>query len=305
MRERSTLTVDVGKICENIEKIKRFSHSGIYAVLKANAYGMGAVEIARYIEKSVDGIFVATPQEGVELRKNDIRTKIWISGCFDKEDYEICRQFDMIASVHSFDTLGILETMPSDCIPRLSVAIDTGMSRFGFSCGNETDEITFSEKVRDRVVLAYTHLYDGGSVKTSEIQKKRFDWFCANNFDKHGITVEKSVDNSKSVFLGYAGYDHVRIGIGLYGFMRKGTKIAIRLTSKIVSIKNIERGDGVGYGAIYVSPCRKKIAVVSMGYADGYPTTLGNRGVAIVRIFVIGTEKYVLNKAGFTKSLET
>lgn len=283
MTVRAVLTVDLRKISRNIEKIKKITKRDIYAVLKANAYGMGAVKIAQYIEKQIGGICVATPQEGADLRRNGIKKPILVFDTFDSDDFAFCKSYDLIASIHTKEALQYLTKLNTDDIPKFSVAVDTGMNRFGLSYRADVRRDLSSSERKEKIVFLYTHYYKGEDEKAVEKQRILFEYFYKNNFENTGVFPLLSADNSSSVFSGFSKYDFCRVGLGLYGFFEKGTEIAVRITARILLIKTVDRGQSVGYDALYVAPSKKNIAVVSFGYADGYPVSLGGVGFVFVR----------------------
>lgn len=299
---RCYATVDLKAIIHNIEQVKKKIKKGtkIMAVVKANAYGHGATEVAGVLKDRVDYFGVATIGEAVELRKAGIDIPILILGYTSPKQFEYVINYDVTQTIYTYADGKALD----DTAKRLGkkgkyhIAVDTGMTRIGFSADYRIDESIKEVKELcrlDNVKLegAFTHfscadMYD----KTYYYKQKERVLEFFRKCDENGIHIPiKHTSNSASIMeFDDMNLDMVRSGIITYGLYPSDevdcTKLklipAMEFKAHIVKINEVPSGEGVSYGATYVTKKPARIATVSVGYADGYKRSISNKGRVII-----------------------
>lgn len=297
---RTWCEIDLDAILQNISGIRQKAQDGVkvMAVIKADGYGHGAVEIARYIHQDVDYFGVATIEEAVELRENQIDEPILILGYTSPSLYALNIKYDVDQTIYSLETAGRIsaEAVRQNKTARIHIALDTGMTRIGISPDEKGMEMV--RKIRELPNLEITGLFSHFSCadmtdKTyTEQQMERFDAFVEMLENQQIHIPIRHICNSAGIMeFDHHRYDMVRAGIILYGLYPSDEvdKNSLALTpamswkSHVVNIMEPELNRGVSYGATYITdhPCR--IATVSIGYADGYPRSLSNKGWMLIR----------------------
>ena len=285
---KSFCTIDLKAIRENYRIIKRaVKDKKIIAVVKANAYGHGDVEVSRALLKEGCRDFaVADINEGVRLRENGISGNILILGYTPVECKNILEKFDLTQSLISYEHAkkffysGV----------KVQLAIDTGMRRAGLwgnagSVKNQIDEIY----KKCRLTGIYTHLCTADEVDDGNFTAFQTDLFSGLT-KKYVDKTELHALNSAGALKGGNAGSAVRVGIALYGIppsdgfdLPKGIKPALSWQSVVSSTREIKRGESVGYGRSFFAKKDMKIATVFVGYADGYPRALSNIGAVVVK----------------------
>lgn len=296
---RAYAEVDLEAIGHNIAQVRQNIGDGvkICAVIKADAYGHGAVAVGRYLEKTVEYFAVATVDEAVELREAGITLPIVILSYVSPKNYGDVVRCDVTQTVYSYETAALLsqEAAAQGKTAKVHVALDTGMTRIGFVVSEESaDEILkISRLPHIELEGMFTHfscadLYD----KTySYRQMERYDRMC-QWLDARGVVIPiKHMCNSAGIMeFDSHRFQMVRSGIITYGLypseeVNKAAldlRPAMRFCSHVVHVHTAEVGCGVGYGATYVTERPTRIATVSVGYADGYPRALSNKGRVLI-----------------------
>lgn len=268
---------------QNLEILNSFCSGKIYAVVKANAYGLGGRNISKFIEESVDGFCVANVEECAELRECGIKKDILVFGASTADEYRLICRYNGIGTIYSRESFELVKTIDSTSIPRICVAIDTGMHRIGF---DRRDIIKFSNlpgKLREKIVGIYSHYGDINDRMRADEQERKFREMSNNIEFSIGKRLFKSISNTNAILHFHDFFDVARIGIGLYGMNDKLLSDAVEIISKIVQIREIPLGEHVGYDDIFLTKSQKIIATVCIGYADGYGTVFSNRGIVRVR----------------------
>ncbi len=299
--ERVAAYIDLDRIHENLNTLYINVRAGtkVLAVIKTDGYGHGACEIAHEIEDEefVFGFAVATVEEALELRKNGVEKPVLILGYTFPDCYEEIVKYELRPTVFRYDQAKDLsdEAVRQDKNVYFHLAVDTGMGRIGVKC----DESSL-ETVRDIMCLPnviregiFTHFAkaDEPGTKATERQIENFRDFIFLCEDE-GINFRyKHCSNSAGVILyPEANMDLVRIGITMYGMWpsdevplrRTEVRGALELKSHIVYIKSVAPGDEISYGGTYVAINERRIATVPVGYGDGYPRSLSNRGYVLI-----------------------
>ncbi len=288
-----TLVVDLDAIAANYRALREAAAPAeCAAVVKADGYGLGAEPIVRRLAgEGCRRFFVATLDEARRLRAAAGRAELYVL------DGVLGDEADAFASAGARPVLNSLEQIARwGGRGAALLHIDTGMGRLGLSSA-EVERLARDSALLAgvHVELVLTHLAcaDEPGHALNPLQLERFE-----ALRRRLPTAPTSIGNSAAIFLGpeYRG-DVVRPGIALYGGSPFAMDVpnpvlpVVRLEAKILQIRTIDDGQTVGYGATYGAQPPARLAVLGVGYADGYPRCLGNRGVAAVggvRVPVVG-----------------
>ena len=293
--------IDMDAIAENFRVMhERISpKTKMVAVIKTDGYGHGAVPIARMIqpEDYFWGFAVATMTEAMILRKNQITKPILILGYTFEEDYEDLIRYEIRPVVFKLDMAKELSQAAVQLKKTLSIHIglDTGMSRIGFSDTEESiktiREIASLPGIRIEGMFTHFAKADELDKAPANRQFERYMHF-AHRLEEAGITIPlKHVSNSAALMeLADMNLNLVRAGISIYGIYpsaevsRDSMKLtpAMSIHSRIVYIKEIETGTEISYGGTFTAPHPMRIATIPVGYGDGYPRMLSNKGYVLI-----------------------
>ena len=305
---RAWAEVNLAHLSHNLKTVKAQLPLGtkIMGIVKADGYGHGAVPVARtLLGYGVDVLGVAICEEGVILREAGICCPILVMGFTPVPLLPEVLHHDLIQTVFSPEGVSPLaaEAATSGRKAHIHIKVDTGMSRLGFLPTVESVEAIC--EIASNPFLSidgiYTHCATSDELDCSFMfeQQSRFRLFL-DELDKRGLNIpEKHMANSGAFVQTLAGvspdglfYDTVRLGILLYGHPPSaevaeicaglGLKPVMRLMTQISSVKNLPAGTGIGYGHIYKTMRPAKIAVLPVGYADGYPRRLSYGGKVLV-----------------------
>lgn len=299
--QRVCARINLKAVDENFRVMKKNLLHGekICAVVKTNAYGHGAVRIAAYIENDpqIWGFAVATAEEGRSLRHAGIRKPILVLGYVFAEDYEDLARLEIRPAVFKTDMAAALSKTGEKLGRKLPVhlALDTGMSRIGFGDSEES-----VKKIRQIASLPgieiegmFTHFARADEADKSTAQKalQRYLAF-ADKLERAGIPIPlRHCSNSASILeLPEAHLDMVRAGITIYGIYpsdemdRKKNVLqpVMELKSHIAYIKKVPAGTPVSYGGTFVTERETRVATIPVGYGDGYPRSLSNKGYVLI-----------------------
>jgi alanine racemase len=271
--------IDHAALRHNLHRVREAAPSSrVWAVLKADAYGHGLERVARCLVEA-DGFGVARIDEALRLRELGIARPILIlGGCYTTQALELAAQRGFEVALHQQGQLALLDEI-SSAVPPLTVwlKVDTGMHRLGFSPAL-LDDIAerLKRHARVKTLNLLTHLANADDLSdpTTTAQLQAFD-----RLDQQAYRY-CSIANSAGV-LGFAAShrDWVRPGIMLYGaspFLhgraeRDGLRPVMTLRSRVIAVKMAGKGDPIGYGGQYRCPEEMPVAVVAVGYGDGYP----------------------------------
>ena len=283
----------------NISEIrKKVGNTKITAVIKADGYGHGALETARVIDTVADCYAVAVMEEAIQLRENGIKKPIMILGHTSPAFYKDALKYDIALTVFGVDAACKLseEAKADGKTGKIHIALDTGMSRIGFPVNDESvSKIKYiSELQNTEIVGIFSHFAtaDEKNKDFSALQLSRFDEMFEKLKDAGVKIPVRHICNSAGIMeFPHCYYEMVRAGIILYGLYpsdevdksRIDLKPALELKSHVVNIKTVPAGTGISYGQTYVTEGERKIATVPVGYADGYPRLLSNKGRVLIR----------------------
>ncbi len=301
-RRRVTAEVSLEAIENNIRSMAGIISPGtkILAVIKADGYGHGALQVAVRLEQMdcVFGYATATAEEAFKLRNDGIRKPILVLGYTFPDNYEDMIRLDIRPAVFKKETARQLNEAAAavgrTC--RIHIKVDTGMSRIGVPCNEEGIETALEISCYDRLSVEgmFTHFARADEPdKTPAIkQLEKFNDFLRQCADR-GLEPElKHCSNSAAILeMPEANMDLVRAGITMYGLWPSGEELtdsirlepAMSLKSSIVYIKTLEPGTEISYGGIYTTDKTTRVATVPVGYADGYPRSLSNKGYVLIK----------------------
>jgi alanine racemase len=296
----TVIEVNLDAIVHNVRQFRQHLPAGteIMAVVKANAYGHGAVQVARAaLEAGASQLGVAFVDEGIELRQAGITAPILILGFTPEYAIADALKNGLAMTVYSEESLNAIEQEAArlETKARIHVKVDTGMGRLGLF---PEEAYTFVQKA-----LRFAHIQMDGLFthyatadeedKTYALQQERQFARLVDRLARDGIEIPfvHIANSAGALELPDRVYRMARIGISLYGLYPSAEvnhqvvrlKPALTLKTKIVELKRPPAGFGISYGKTYTVSGNEWIAVVSIGYADGVNRHLSNRGHALVR----------------------
>lgn len=255
-------------------------------VVKANAYGHGAVQLARAAERAgIDYFAVAFLEEAIELRKHGISKDILVFNYVEPDMLHIAQQNNITITLYSWEQLW--KYTKQIWRPKVHIKIDTGMRRLGVMTDEAKDFLNAARKAGFDVEGAYTHFAVADSLDEEDVQ---FTKEQAQQFEKLDLDVRiKHVCNSgASVSKVVNCFDYVRVGIASYGLQPSDSvysnelKPVLTWKSVVSHVKTIQPGDSVSYGRTFKAFMEMKIATIPVGYADGYWRHLSNKGYVLI-----------------------
>jgi alanine racemase len=268
---------------------KAAPNSNIMAVIKANAYGHGAVEAAKALAQA-NAFAVARIEEALSLRQADIDKPIVIlSELLDTERVEACAEHGFQPVVH--DTAGVEAILAAPGLHQMVVwlKVDTGMHRLGISpddCDQVYGQLSACPHVSEVRLMTHFSSADEDEDTATEDQMERFSQATAN---LSGIG--RSLANSAAILSHKQSHaEWVRPGIMLYGAdplptandLSSQLRPVMQLQSRVIAVREIEAGEGVGYNETWRSDRRSRIGTIAFGYADGYPRHARNGTPVVV-----------------------
>ena len=288
---QTVLSINLSAVTHNLNVYRSKLKKGVktMAMVKAFSYGSGSYEIAHRLQYAgVDYLAVAYTDEGIELRKAGITIPIMVMSpdtmSFDRMiAWNLEPELFNVRSLNAFNTLAAsldLQQYP------VHIKLDSGMHRLGFEQGQMDSLIsTLKDNPHLNVVSVFSHLSSSDEEAHDDFTLRQ-----ANAFEKMAEQISSSLKinpikhicNSTAIVRHKElHYDMVRIGLGLYGIDVSNTiqnelQNSSTLTTTIAQVKDVPAGDCVGYGKRGISENDRRIATISIGYADGYPRTLGN-----------------------------
>lgn len=301
--QRVCAVVDLDAVCHNMGQMYGNLSEGtqIIGVIKTDGYGHGAIQIGRELEKMnyVFGYAVATAEEALILRHAGLQKPILILGYTFPYSYEELIRHDIRPAVFRDDTVSEL----SACARRVGksvkvhVKVDTGMTRVGIKPDDSgiafVDRLLHTEGIELEGMFTHFARADEADKTSARRQLKLMRDFMLRAEQELGCRIPiKHCSNSAGIVeMPEANMDVVRAGITLYGLWPSEQvsrdivelKPVLSLKSHIVYIKEVDEGVSVSYGGTYVTPKRMRVATIPVGYGDGYPRGLSNRGYVLIR----------------------
>lgn len=297
---RTYVTIDLDAIAANIGEVRKKIASDVklMAVIKTDGYGHGAVEIGRYLEKDVDYYAVASVDEAVELRQAGLQLPILILGYTMHAQYPLLAEYDITQTIYSLEDAVLLSeaAMKAEKTVKVHIAVDTGMGRIGVMPDASGAAIVkgISELSGVEIEGMFTHFSTADETDKSytRLQMQRYDSFV-EQLEQEGIVIPlKHICNSAGIMeFDHHRYQMVRSGIITYGLYPSEEvvkenlelKPALEWKAHVVHVKKVAPGAGISYGKTFVTEKPETvIATVNVGYGDGYPRNLSNKGRVLI-----------------------
>ncbi|MDI6730959.1 MAG: alanine racemase [Candidatus Margulisbacteria bacterium] len=287
--------IDLAAVKSNINEIRRLLAPNVrfMAVVKANAYGHGAVAVARAaVEAGADYLAVANLREALELREAGIISPVLILTESPTSVMDEIIQYDLTQTLYSFNEAKALsdEAQKRRKTAAVHVKVDTGMARVGVS---PSEAVAFITKIASLPALkiegVFTHF-----AKAEEPH----DTFTAGQFERFQQVVSKvpfiplkhAANSAAALFHPQTHLDMVRVGLMLFGLYPSGNarrhielKSVLSFKSRVTHLKKVPTGTPISYGGTWSAPYDTTIATMPVGYADGFSRRLSNRGQVIIR----------------------
>ena len=290
-RHRTKIEVNLTAIRKNLHLIKSRleDHTKCLVMVKANAYGSGLIKVGQYIEQlGADYLGVAYTDEGVALRKSGVKCPIMVMSA-GVDDFQECVDFSLEPSVYS---LQVLDDLVKTLIANNKVAfpihlkVDTGMKRLGIT---PSEIQPFIEILKSQPELSlrgvYSHFAESDNTQNTDFTNQQIRIFtevCEVIKKRVSEPFIRHISNSAGVYnFPSSQMDMVRLGLIVFG-TTSGHGFAedlipvIQWSSQVAQIKEVEKGESVGYGRSFIAEKRMKIAIVPVGYADGFSRSLSN-----------------------------
>lgn len=294
---RAIARIYLNNILHNINEFKKIrkENTKICAIVKADAYGHGSIEVAKYIEKNVDYFAVSTGDEATELRNSGIIKPMLVLGYVFEEEIENLIKNDVYFTVYNIHIAEKISKKAKEIDKRakIHIKLDTGMSRIGFLEDDDyINDIKYISNMDNIDILGcFSHfaLADETKNEFNEKQYQKFNKMCIN-LEKEGIKLGiKHISNSSASETSKYDLDMVRLGIGIYGYSLNDVKNlnlnlipAMRLESLVSNIKYLKKGSTVSYCRNYTLKEDEYIATIPIGYADGISRAVSNKDFKIV-----------------------
>ena len=279
MTRPARVTIDLAALSHNFSRVQELAAGcKIMAVVKADAYGHGLARVGHALSNA-DAFGVACMEEAIELREAGIQQRIvLLEGPFAEEELQLFDSLKLDAVIHHESQLQMLEQSRLSSPLKTWLKVDTGMHRLGFAPSeieSAWKRLQESPQV-DKDIVLMSHLATSSEPDSTMVRNQLEVFSSVSN----SLKTERSVANSAAV-IQYPGsrLDWVRPGLMLYGVSPQvnrhgedfGLKPVMSLRSRLISVKNLKKGEPVGYGADWCCPSDTRIGIVAAGYGDGFP----------------------------------
>lgn len=302
------IEVDLDRVAENVRSLRQWvgARTAIAAVVKAQAYGLGAPEVARAaLAAGAQALAVARVHEGVELRKAGLRAPILVLSRTDSREARPVVQYDLtvtVDSAHLARALGT-EAQRAGREVGVQVKIDTGLHRFGIE---PQDALPLARALSEtpglRMEAVWTHFASADEPDLSSVfeQMRLFEQVVRQLEDSgYRFPIRHAANSAATIAVRASHLDMVRVGLSLYGVTPlahggSGPELrpAISLKARVGRVMEVKPGEAVGYGQTWRAERRSRAALLTVGYADGVPRSLSNQGVA----WLAGREAPILGR---------
>jgi alanine racemase len=271
----SVIHINESALKHNLKRVRNFApRSKVLAMLKANAYGHGLLQVAKALADA-DAFGVACLAEAIRLREAKVANRIVLMrGVFTTEELVLAQYYQIELVIHQLDQVALLEQSPVSSLP-LWLKVNTGMNRLGLSPENLKEAYQRLQKISAHIQIM-THFACADEMG-NPLTAKQIKEFASLTSD---YPVEKSLANSAGIVAWPESHaDWVRPGLMLYGVSPIENKVGrnyglqpvMTWQSELIALRQQRQGDAVGYGSSWTCPYDGLIGVVGVGYADGYP----------------------------------
>lgn len=298
--QRAWVTVNHNALANNVRALKSLlsPKTRLMTVIKADAYGHGAVKVAKTVlQNGANAIAVATVNEGIELRQAGIEAEILVLGAINSPtEIKLLVDWQLEPTICTIEQglifTEVLEGLNANL--KVHLKIDTGMSRLGTLWQDAVDFVTKIFTLPQlQVTSIYSHLATADDLDPTMMRQQhtRFEK-CLQQLQEKGINITcRHLANSAGTLCDRnLHYDLVRVGLALYGLypaphLREKVDLQpiLEVKTRITQIKTIPPKTGVSYGHTFISKTNTKIAIVGIGYADGIPRLLSNKMQVLIR----------------------
>jgi len=301
----SWIEISESALANNVAVFRKMAGDGrhLMAVVKSNAYGHGMIEVAQIsLSAGADWLGVFSPEEGFALRRNGIDAPILVFGPTHEAAMDDAIRAGMHLTIASHSAAAAIARRPVAAEARVHLKIETGTNRQGMVAGELEGAIRVLSKAKVRIEGAYTHFADIEDTTEhafAEKQKVRFAEVLAQlAADGVKLEIPHAACTAAAILFPETHHALVRMGIGLYGLWpSKETRVSANALgrnkigfmpvmtwkTRISQIKAVTAGDYIGYGRTFRATRSTLLAVVPVGYADGYDRSLSNSAHTIVR----------------------
>lgn len=301
--------INLDNLAHNIKEVRKHTKEDalVTAVVKANGYGHGSVEISRtFLDNGADRLAVAILTEAIELRKGNIAEPILILGYTPPVQYGKVLEHDLIQAIYNYEEAKLLSNKAVEVNKKATIHIklDSGMGRIGFLPTKESieDILKISELPNIYIEGIFTHFAKADETDKSHT-KGQFEKYInmVNALEDKGLNIPiKHVSNSASIIdLPDYNLNMVRAGVMIYGFypsdeVKKDIELkpAMTLKARISHLKVVPQGTGISYGQIFVTDKESKIATIPIGYADGFTRMLTGKA----EVYINGKRAKIVGK---------
>ena len=295
--DNTWVKIDLSAIEANIDAVAAKANVPVMAVIKADAYGHGAVPIARLLEKKCAFFGVSSMLEAMELRSAGIRLPILILGATPDDAYPLAVREDIRPAIFTWESACALSRAAAaqGKTARLHFAVDTGMSRIGLQVTEEAADLCARIAALPGLVCEglFSHFAtaDETDLTRARAQAARFADFDAM-LKARGLEIPiRHLNNSAGVMNFSEHYDMVRSGIVTYGLYPSSEvdpgdlplQPALSWYSRVTHVKTLPAGREISYGGTFVTTRDTRVATVAVGYADGYRRSLSGRFYVLIR----------------------
>lgn len=295
-RTEAAIDLDAAEHNFNVTRAKLPQNVKLLCVIKADAYGHGAVELAKLFEGRADFYGVACIEEAIELIQAGIKTPVLILGAVAREYFADIVKYGIRIPIFSYDDAKALseEAQRQGKTVPFHFCVDTGMSRIGFQVSEQSadvcKEIACLPGIFAEGLFSHFATADEADLSKAVAQRERFKQFI-RMLEARGMDIPiKHINNSAGIMNFDEYFDMCRMGIILYGLYPSHEvdkslleiKPVMEWRTHISFIKELEEGREISYGGTYKTQETRRIATIPVGYADGYPRCLSNRGKVLI-----------------------
>ena len=295
--DNTYVSIDLDAISNNFDRIAAKAGTQVMAIIKADAYGHGAIQVAKLLRNKCNFFGVSSMLEALELRQAGLDTPILILGQTPIAAFpEAIRLGIRPAIFHYEDAVALSqEAVRQNIQAPFHFAVDTGMSRLGFQATEESADICARIAQLPNLIpeglFSHFATADCPDLTDARRQAERFDRFDTM-LKERGVTVTlRHMDNSAGVLNFDQHYEMVRSGIITYGMYPSAdvpshqlpVRPALQWHSRVTHVKTLEPGRAISYGGIYVTERPTVVATVPVGYADGYRRSLSGKFYVLIR----------------------
>ncbi len=294
--DNTYVRIDLDAIRENIETVRRKTGTAVMAVVKADAYGHGAVPVAQHLRDICSFFGVSSAAEALELRQAGLDNPILILGHTPVDAFPLVVEQEIRPAIFRWeDALALSEeAQRQGKTAKFHFAVDTGMSRIGFQAEEDAAElccrIAGLPGLCPEGLFSHFATADCADLSKSREQARKFDWFC-DLLKQRGLEIPiRHMNNSAGLMNFTDQYDMVRCGIVTYGLYPSPEvnpkllplKPALSWHSHVSHVKTLPAGREVSYGGLYVTREDTRVATIPVGYADGYWRSLSGRFYVLI-----------------------